>query len=59
MQLVLARFANGEMSTLWVGVMLALITVTAYVTMNNVALSLEDPFVHPPNDLPAQAMLSK
>ena len=31
-------------------------TTASYVTLQEVARALEDPFVHPPNDLPANAL---
>mgnify|MGYP006140333565 CR=1 FL=1 len=55
---LLSKYANGEATTLWVAPTIAFITCTAYFTLHKVARSLEDPFVHPPNDLPAQAMQS-
>ena len=55
-QLVLSRFASRDHETIWVGPLIAFVTITAYVALHKVARSLEDPFVHPPNDLPAQAM---
>ena len=54
--LLLAKFANGDVSTLWVGPTISFLTVTAYTVLHKVARALEDPFVHPPNDLPANAL---
>lgn len=58
--LVLACFAVDDMGTsqwtAWAGPLLAFITVTAYAGLHKVARALEDPFVHPPNDLPAVAL---
>ena len=54
--LVLIHFANGAFETFWVGPVFCFITVTAYMAMHNVARALEDPFVHPPNDLPATSL---
>ena len=60
--LVLSHFANCgadhtcDEPTWWVGPLLSFITVTSYVTLQQVARALEDPFVHPPNDLPANAL---
>ena len=59
---VLSHFANCgadrtcDEPTWWLGPFLAFITVTSYVTLQQVARALEDPFVHPPNDLPANAL---
>ena len=36
--------------------MISFLTVTSYTVLHKVARALEDPFVHPPNDLPANAM---
>lgn len=38
------------------GPTLSFITVTSYTALHKVARALEDPFVHPPNDLPANAI---
>ena len=63
--LVLSHFANCgadrtcDNPTWWVGPTLSFITVTSYVTLQQVARALEDPFVHPPNDLPANAMQAR
>jgi predicted membrane chloride channel (bestrophin family) len=60
--LVLAHFANcGSDKTCtapnyWVGPFLGFITSTSYVTLDIVSRALEDPCVHPPNDLPGNAM---
>jgi len=60
--LVLSHFANCgadrtcDHPTYWIGPFLSFITVTGYVTLHQVARALEDPFVHPPNDLPATAL---
>ena len=54
--LVLSRFANGQLDSLWIGPVLAFVTVTSYTALHKVARALEDPFVHPPNDLPGNAL---
>ncbi|KOO23452.1 hypothetical protein Ctob_004050 [Chrysochromulina tobinii] len=59
--LVLAHFANcGSVScaspNYWMGPFLAFVTVTSFAALDQVAVALEDPFVHPPNDLPANAL---
>ena len=54
--LVLIHFANGAFETFWVGPLFAFVTVTAYIGLHRVARALEDPFVHPPNDLPATSL---
>ena len=60
--IVLAHFANCgadrtcDQPTWWLGPCIAFITSTSYVTLQQVARALEDPFVHPPNDLPANAL---
>jgi len=54
--LLLSKFANdGEWKVIWIGPMISFITVTSYAALHKVAKALEDPFVHPPNDLPANA----
>jgi len=53
---LLSRFANEETNTGWVGPSISFITVTSYAALHKVARVLEDPFVHPPNDLPANAL---
>lgn len=59
---VLSHFANCgadrtcDHPTYWIGPFLSFITTTSYVTMQQVARALEDPFIHPPNDLPANAL---
>jgi predicted membrane chloride channel (bestrophin family) len=61
--LYLAHFANCssvggkcDQPNWWVAPLLAFMTVSAYVTIDAVAHALEDPYVHPPNDLPANAI---
>ena len=61
--LYLAHFANCssvsgkcDHPNWWVAPFLAFMTVSAYVTIDAVAHALEDPYVHPPNDLPANAI---
>ena len=44
---------------MWIGPLLSFVTVTSYVMLHKVARALEDPFVHPPNDLPANALQAR
>ena len=54
--LILAKFANEDAAHGWVGPVISFVTVSAYTVLHKVARALEDPFVHPPNDLPANAL---
>ena len=40
----------------WLAPSLSFVVVLAYFGLYEVARELEDPFVHPPNDLPSVAM---
>lgn len=40
----------------WLSPALTFVTVLTYFAFHEVARELEDPFLHPPNELPIQAM---
>mmetsp|Transcript_11345 Transcript_11345/g.32210 ORF Transcript_11345/g.32210 Transcript_11345/m.32210 type:complete len:285 (-) Transcript_11345:139-993(-) len=44
----------AHISSLWLVVILNLLSVSTYWTINEVARDLEDPFLHDPNDFPLQ-----
>jgi len=37
---------------LWLAILIDIIAVQSYFSLNEVATDLEDPFVYPPNELP-------
>ena len=50
--LLLSTFANdGENRYIWMAPLITFVTVTSFTVLHKVARALEDPFVHPPNDL--------
>ena len=55
--LLLSTFANdGENRYIWMAPLITFVTVTSFTVLHKVARALEDPFVHPPNDLAANAL---
>ena len=56
--LIAASKASGEGSehAFWLGPMVTFFTVLTYFAFHEVARELEDPFLHPPNQLPIRAL---